>query len=508
MKRLICCLLILCITLPFPLAFAKNNDAIVLELTGSLSEALNSVSDGGTIRIDTRYNIPEDFVWENHGKTVTITGGILSFTKHQNFFLGDNIRFEGIQLQFADNSYLFVNGFDLYVHEDVTVRGKVIVYGGGKQCDVPQVNLTLMGGTFFNVYGGCNGGDVLGDVNVMIGGNFNKDLEISHTHEYQVFGGGYNCRIQGNVNLTFGGKARANYIYGGSSNYRSRISGHIKLDFNGGKAMSICGGSKDVDQRCDVYLFFSGGEVQQIFGGCEKSGMTGNILVQITGGKITRRIYGGCYNNYDSGGWQDIPNFVNGNILLYFDGKANITQTYSGGDLSVYAHSRHEYPPTTESAHIAYADNVSRIRYKDLLGAKDGTMSFIMGSAKTSDGEHILTYSVSENTITQSCNKHDSATASVSVWSGIFTGEPLENVTVNISENWLGPAPLVEYSHNTSVGIAQAKITMGDATLTVQYVIWPPVWVMITAGVALLLITGGITAFFIIRKIKRKKAAT
>lgn len=508
MRRILLLLILITMVLPFPSALASNKNVITININSDLAAALDAVANNGTIYIDGRYNIPKDFVWENHEKTVTITGGILSFTKQKDFFIGDNVRFEDIRLQFADNSSLYANGFNLYIHDNVTVSGAVTLYGGSKIKDVACTNMTLMGGTFFNVYGGGNGGDVLGDVNLTVGGNFNKKLQISHAHDHQIFGGGNISTVQGNVNLTFCGNARANYVYGGCSGNNSKINGHIKLNFTGGKAMSICGGSSNVNQQCDVYLFFSGGEVQQIFGGCEKSSMSGNILLYITGGKVTRRIYGGCYNNYTSNGWQKSPNYVYGEILLLLGENANPVLNYGNGDETLFAHSRQETHPKTESAHIAFTSAAAEKKLKNKIGPQDGTMKYILGDAKPCDSQHILTYSVSDDTIIQSCNKHDAATATVSVSNGMYTGEPVENATVTVTENWLGPVPLIEYSDNISVGMAEAKITMGDTTLTVSYFISPPVWIWITAGSALLLIAGGITTFIIIHKKRRKKAAT
>ena len=385
MKKLVICCLIICLMLPLSIIAHADNNEITLTIDGDLASALDAVADGGRIRINGRYNIPKDFVWANHGKHITITGGILSFQGHRDFSLGDHVRFEDIHLQFDNNSNLYANGFDLYVHEDVKVSGAVNLYGGGRITAVSGTNMTLMGGTFLNVYGGGNSGKVNGDVHLVIGGDFNKNMgSITHSHEYQVFGGGNNSTINGSVNLTFGGNAKANYIYGGATGKNSQIKGRINLNFTGGKAMSLCGGSKDVNQQCDIFLSFTGGEVQQIFGGCEKSSMAGDILLQITGGKITRRIYGGCYNNYDYDGWQKTPNYVHGEILLVLGEDVNLAMNY-GSDESIYAHSRHKTIPAYEISHLAFTSEKAQSKHAKKLGAQDGTMKSIMGSTKICD---------------------------------------------------------------------------------------------------------------------------
>ncbi|MBE6959296.1 MAG: hypothetical protein E7448_01035 [Ruminococcaceae bacterium] len=505
MRRLILFFLVITLVLPCIPGVLAKNDTIILSITGDLAAALDAVADGGTIQIQGRYNIPKGFVWENHGKRITITGGVLSFQENNEFSLGDHVRFENITLQFADDGNLYANGFDLYLDTDVKVSGKANLYGGGRIAAVSGTSMTLLGGTFLNVYGGGNSGKVDGDVHLVIGGNFNKNMgSISHSHEYQVYGGGNNCIINGNVYLTFGGNAKANYIYGGCVGKNSRIGGHIRLAFNGGKAMSICGGSRDINQQCDIHLSFTGGEVQQIFGGCEKSSMIGNILLNITGGTVTRRIYGGCYNNYDFDGWHATPNYVHGEILLVLGENVDLAMNY-GSDESIYAHSRQATIPAYEVSHLVFTSTAAQAKHTDKLGAQDRTMKGIMEDTKISDDQHVLTHSVRGNSIVQNCSQHDSAKATISVDSGIYTGQALENVTVTVSENWLGPVPAVEYSNNTKVGFATATVTFGDAVVEVSFLIWPPIWVCIIAGAVLLLIAGGITAFLIIRK---KKAAT
>lgn len=506
MRRILLLFLIYALTLPFSSILAASNDVINVNIDSDLAAALDAVSDHGTIYIDGRYNIPRDFVWENHGKTITITGGVLNFSEHFGFSIGDNVRFENITLQFRDNSSLYANGFDLYIHDDVKITGDVTLYGGGKAKDVARTNMTLMGGTFFNVYGGGNGGKVLGDVNLTIGGSFNKNLSISHAHDHQVFGGGNNSKIHGNVNLRFGDNAKANYIYGGCSGKNSEIKGHINLYFSSGRAISVCGGSKDVNQNCDVYLYFTGGQVEQIFGGCEKSSMVGDVLISVTGGKVTRRIYGGCYNNYTYEGWQEVPNYVYGKILLLLGENVELTLKGGGGDNTLFAHSRQVTFPQKEDAHIAFTSEAAKTQFAKKIGPQDGTMKSILGKTKGYEKQHILTHTITGNGITQSCDCCEPATAEITVNHGIYNGQPQENVTLTVSENWLGPAPVLTYDDNIDVGTAKARLAIGNSSVIVEYIIWPPVWVCVAIGAGLLLIAGGVTAFLLIRK--KGKAAT
>ena len=140
-----------------------------------------------------------------------------------------------------------------------------------------------------------------------------------------------------------------------------------------------------------------------------------------------------------------------------------------------------------------------------------------------SDTEHVLTYTVSGNTITQSCDCHSSAVATVTTSDSLFTGTPIKNVEIDIEGKWYGPSPLVEYSNNIEVGTAQAKITAGKAVLNVTYQIKPAeaqtldqvfekendylIWIIFGAC-GLLVITAGVVTFLIIHNNRKKKAAT
>lgn len=513
--------LLICIILSLCLPVSGDDTVITLSAQDDFAAVLDAVPDGGTICIADRFTVPQNFEWKEHEKTITFTGGTLYFSD-RNIVLGDNVSFKNINIAFPSDCNLYANGHSLYVDKDVTFVTPINLYGGGKACDVLNTDMTLLGGTYKTVYGGSLKGNVNGDVNLAIGGNFNKTLsKITHTHDYMVFGGCFNGTVRGDVNLTFGGNAKANYIYGGSSGKDSMIHGRIKLLFNGGEAMSIFGGSYDVNQRSDVYLYFTGGKVQQIFGGCEKASMNGNILVQVTGGKVSRRIYSGCYNNYDSNGWQSTINYVNGNILLMFGGSPKIRFDYDGMDLSIYAHSRCEKAPSMESAHIGYLDANAQKNNKKYMGDQDGIMSFL-SDTPVRDAEHVLTYTVSGNTITQSCDCHNSAVATITTSDSIYTGAPARNVSVDITGKWYGPSPLVEYSNNTEVGTAQAKITAGKAVLNVTYQIKPAeaqtldqvfekendylIWIIFGAC-GLLVITAGVVTFLIIRKKRKNKEA-
>ena len=78
-------------------------------------------------------------------------------------------------------------------------------------------------------------------------------------------------------------------------------------------------------------------------------------------------------------------------------------------------------------------------------------------------------------------------------------------MTLTVDENWIGPAPILEYRNNAKPGIATATITYGDTVMEVTFYIWPPIWMCIVALAVPLLIAGGIVGFILIKR-KRKAA--
>jgi len=364
----------------------NGNDTLTVTDAEGFHSALTAVSDRGTINIKGTIALPADFVWTSQNKAITIAGGTLDFSKLTYVFLGNAVTFESITLKFAPGSSLFANGHQLTVSKSVTVTGEPTLYGGAKYEAVDSTNVTLMAGTYTDIFGGGYFGGVNGDVNLQVGGRVNEDLKtISHKHTYCVYGGGNNSKISGKVYLTVSGLARANYVFGGALGLGSRIDGGIEIRFLGGEATGICGGSRNVDQKCDVSLTMSGGTVEQIFGGCEHTSMTGDIELNILGGTITRRIYGGCYNEVSADGVWETGDYVTGDIYLTISSSARINFTTGGADRAIYAHSRQKTLSDKETTYIRFADEAAYKKYIGKLGAQDSIMRSIMTGVSAAD---------------------------------------------------------------------------------------------------------------------------
>ena len=475
---------------------------------GDLASALNNVSDGGTVTINGTCTVASGFTWPSYTKNVTVTGGTLDLSAMGSTVkFNGNVTFENVTLTMTADATVYANGHKLTVKENVTVTNAVTaIYGGGASgTTVASTDLTLLSGDYKSIFGGSNGGTVSGDTNVVVGGNVNSACDwTSHTATYSVFGGSNGGTIGGDTHMTFTGSAKANYIWGGSKGSGAKINGDKYATMSGGSTMSFYGGNNGVDTGAGStnYTVLSGGQLQQLFGGNQSASMTGDVYLRVLGGTVTRRIYGGCYNNFTTelglgilagkyGKW-DTTYQVTGNITLIIGDNANITFSLtSENDRAVYATSRlstHNNTgalPANENSKIIFLNT-----YKSsLLGAQDSIMQKIMSTISAAADEiHTVTHTVSGTTVTQTCNGsgHDkdgsSATAanaahtatltlSASADSFTYTGSPIRPVTATYSDGWLGDTAEVIYQNNVNVGTATASVTCNGLTVSLPFAI-------------------------------------
>ena len=261
----------------------------------TLSKALSYVSENGKIVVCDSYTVPSDFAWVQEGRKITITGASLDFTNTSNIVIGDQVIFNNITLTFKESSNVFANGNGLVIGENVTITNPINLYGGGHQTTVASTNLKVLSGNYYRIFGGSYAGKVTGDSMVYIGGTTNELADPTfHSGTYNIYGGGNNGTVGGNTYLTFTDNAKANYVYGGA--YGTGAVSGTNVMFTGGKCMSLTGGNHGTGSISSVTVKVYGGEMQQLFGANEGTSMTGNVVVELVGGTITRRIYGGCYN--------------------------------------------------------------------------------------------------------------------------------------------------------------------------------------------------------------------
>ena len=275
----------------------------------SLDYALARVEDGGTVHVKGELKVASDATWNKHGKTVTITGdgeGTLDFsTQSSRLNIRDNVTFTALDLRFKQ--YVFCNGYHVKVASDVNVLNsatgddKLYIYGGAQTASVAKTYLVLHAGSYNIIYGGGHdtNAHVTGDTYVELGAGVNPDAQYTD-HEkrnYLVFGGCRKGTVNGDTKVVVREGAKVEHLYGGGNQSSTIVEGSTHVEFEG-NAYSVYGGSFE-GTNGNTSVKMTGGIAYQVFGGCEKNSMTGNTDVQILGGDVFRRIYGGCYNNWE-----------------------------------------------------------------------------------------------------------------------------------------------------------------------------------------------------------------
>ena len=166
------------------------------------------------------------------------------------------------------------------------------VYGGGNAADVPATSVTIDGGTISgSVFGGGHGNkdatpdpiaaNVTGNTNVTVtGGTIN-----------QVFGGSNsNGTIGGTINVNIDKDANScdmviSEVYGGG-NFAASNAGNITIGCTGDDPTEyidyVYGGANQADITGDIVLNITGGRINHAFGGNNNSGViSGDITVNV-----------------------------------------------------------------------------------------------------------------------------------------------------------------------------------------------------------------------------------
>lgn len=176
------------------------------------------------------------------------------------------------------------------------------VCGGSQEngSTVRSSDLRISGGTFDNVYGGTQNGNVLGSSSVVVSG------ESPVTINQSLYAG---CKGQSTANGTVslgttlvvsGNVTVAGSVYGGCETgvvqqdssvtlYGGTVSGGV---YGGGKGGSSTDGTGGIGGSASVVL--RGGTVTSgVYGGGENGSVGGNVTVSIEGGEISGGVYGG-----------------------------------------------------------------------------------------------------------------------------------------------------------------------------------------------------------------------
>lgn len=440
---------------------SNSNEGTEASPYATFQYALSRVDNGGTIVLQDSVSVG---TWTTHNKTVTVTGGSLNATSLPSLQIYDNVTFIDTNILVNTSSYICANGYTVVIDEGVSLSNVIDVFAGGDEgTTVPGTSLTVLSGTYRGVYGGSRMGVVGGDTHLTVGGTVNAGLDVSdHKGTAIFYGGGAKDTITGNTYLTFGENAKSTHLFGGSYGSGATIDGSANLTVTGGASMSMYGGSKGVDAASKVNLKVTGGTFEQIFGGNENAMLTGDVDVRLLGGTVTRRIYGGCYNDYGWTGWAS-KYYVTGKINLELGGNVNISLTLNESDKGIYARSRYE--GDLEDSQLVFTSEAAYKSNKDRLGDSYSGAYFDISVA---DECHYYTYSVEDNVITQNCAYHSlAATATVNVDDELqYTGEEIAPVDIAYSNDWEYDKLTLSYANNVEEGTASYTISAADMILT------------------------------------------
>ncbi|MBR3996326.1 MAG: hypothetical protein IKI97_13755 [Clostridia bacterium] len=286
---------------------------------------------------------------------------------------------------------IFADYYPLYIGDNVVTSSALTIYGGkiegDKSQDIPgNTNIEIHSGTYANIYGGGIR-HIKGDTNVTILGNTKITGDV-----YGGCGNGY--RVTGSTNVTFGGNASCDEIFGGGNG--GAVTKSTNINFNGGTAKFIYGTGNGVNlQSCTTNINISGGTVDDnVFGGGGQTGsgavvntnitmtggtvegifggnavaggtLTGNTHITLTGGEVTRRVYSGCYNEVSLFGSYESSNYVNGTTTLIIGPNVNLV-TESDMNIGVFAGSRLGSKNTSEKNILVFANGSYAGQYGEI----------------------------------------------------------------------------------------------------------------------------------------------
>lgn len=391
-----------------------------------------------------------------------------------------------------------ISGSQVKGDTHVTVEGGEIyrVIGGGRGVDANNTYVTVTGGSVRYIHGGSANANVTGDTHVTVSGTTNSVAGASNgacdpanhgAQNFRIFGGGfsenanYTNSVAGNTYVTVDGNIKANGVYGGGDEYSTGIGGTAHVNVKGGTFMTVYGGGYK-SPVTNTAVTMTGGYTEQIFGGSESAAVTGNTILRVLSGTVSRRIYGGSYNNYTSNklSW-DSSYGVAGTSAVVLGSQANITLDYDDNDRSIYAGSRYKDNTVDNNEILAFLDAAAYETHGSKQGAQDSTMKLLTSSKKVADVVHTLKHTVSGNVITESCTVsgcNHSQTATITLDPKVslnYAGKAITPAVIEYSDGWLGEEiGEITYENNNKVGTATASSTLartgGTAVLSFDIV--------------------------------------
>ena len=232
------------------------------------------------------------------------------------------------------------------------------LFGGGNAASVPATDVTIHGGTFDRIFAGGNGqksaANVTGNTSAFIGGGtigqvfggsnkegtiggtinveINKETDGCLMQITEVYGGGNEAASNaGNLNIvrTGGDNEYIQYVYGGAND--ADVTGDITLNITGGRITGALFGGNNTGHTVtgDITLNIDWDNatgandkkyLNNVFGGGNSANVTGNTSIKLLNGTVSNNIYGG-------GSQAD----VTGNTSIDLENGTVTNDVYGGG---------------------------------------------------------------------------------------------------------------------------------------------------------------------------------
>ncbi len=401
-----------------------------------------------------------------HDGVITIKGNTsdVVLTTSANISVKGDIIFSNLTL--SGGVDVFANGYNLIVDEAVTSQNAINVFGGCNGKDYTgDTNITILGGTYTYIQGGSNKATVNGSSNVTVGGN---------TVVTEIYGGGYNSTVTKSANITLKGNAECEYVFGTNRLTTDGISApeNVNINITGGTVTeSIYGGTARYDiSDCNIHITMTGGKTESIFGGSNKANVTGNIYIDIFGGEVTRRVYTGCYNEYDN------PNsifkyewlssyYVKGSTILRLKNGANLITNASETNRGIFLGSRIGSNPSDEKNTLIYLDDC----YSTYSG-KIGEQGYLNTNVFKSYADYVIKAGVGGDVKGTDIAGTVYAATSLGEYAILNNAETAyenENITLSASENTIEFKTYNFKIHDVKAYTGSEKIT-ATVTLSAQ----------------------------------------
>ena len=316
----------------------------------TLSKALEAAENGCTIVLCDMVTIPKNTQLKCDKSNIIITGmgegengisGGLDLTSTVGLHIKfpatlENMTIKTIKAESASGNAnkIFACGNKLIFGEGLTMSNPIDVFGGNSiNNDADNTDIAIKSGSYRRIYGGGEQSPVTGDTHITVYGmnsGCSANDDSKDYYDSRIFGGGKNsgADVKGNTYIDFKGGTAAYLVGGGSA---ANVRGNTYINISDGRVMNVYGATADKKtvHNADTYISMNGGMAESLFGGALSCNMNGNAHISVTGGEVLRRIYGGCYNNWE-GSWES-SHHVCGSTAVVIGANAKIA---TGGDLS------------------------------------------------------------------------------------------------------------------------------------------------------------------------------